>query len=76
MRVLVLGETYLSDCGVQICTANELIARRANLYRSLYPECNMICGDITNPDIFDSVIKSASGADFMKFSLCAEDELC
>lgn len=54
-----IGETFLKDCGIDILTANELIERRANLYRVLYPDCNMICGDISSKEVFDSVIKSA-----------------
>lgn len=60
-----IGETYLNECGIEICTANEIIKRRANLYRSLYPKCNMVCGDITNKEIFNSVITSAKGVDFI-----------
>lgn len=60
-----IGETYLEECGILIKTANELIERRANLYRSLYPNCNMICGDITNKQIFDEIVKSAKGSEFL-----------
>lgn len=60
-----IGETYLNRCGVQIRTANELIERRANLYRHLYPECNMICGDITKEEVFQEIIASAKGSEFL-----------
>lgn len=60
-----VGETYLSDAGVDIIVANELIPKRAELYRSLYPSCKMICGDITNEGIFSEIIKSAKGVQFM-----------
>lgn len=60
-----IGETYLAQCGIEICTANELIKKRADLYKSLYPNCNMICGDFTKPNIFNSVMKSAKGSDFL-----------
>ena len=60
-----IGETYLSECGIHIKTANELIEKRANLYKALYPDCDMICGDITDETIFSKVIKSAKGAEFM-----------
>ena len=36
--------TYLSRIGVDIVVANEIIPKRAELYRILYPNCNMICG--------------------------------
>lgn len=54
-----IAETYLSDVGINITVANELLPQRAKFYQHLYPECNMICGDITDKEIFDSVIKEA-----------------
>lgn len=60
-----VGETYLADCGVDIVVANELVEKRANLYRALYPECNMICGDITDPNVFSSILKAANGIEFL-----------
>lgn len=58
-----IGETYLSRCGIEIVVANEIIEKRATLYRSLYPKCNMICGDITNNSVFEEIIRSASEND-------------
>ena len=60
-----IGETYLKQCGIDIETANELIEKRANLYKALYPECNMICGDINDEAVFSSIVKSAKNAEFM-----------
>ena len=60
-----IGETYLAECGIDIVVANEILPKRANLYRSIFPSCNMICGDITNKEIFNSVITSAKGVDFI-----------
>ena len=60
-----IGETYLDECGINIKTANELIEKRANLYRALYPGCNMISGDITDEAVFSKIIESAKGAEFM-----------
>lgn len=60
-----IGETYLKDCNISIETANELIKKRADLYHHLYPECNMICGDITEKNVFEEIIKSAQGIDFL-----------
>lgn len=54
-----IAETYLSDVGINITVANELLPQRAKFYQHLYPECNMICGDITDKEIFDSVIKES-----------------
>lgn len=54
-----IAETYLRDVGINIVVANELLPERARFYRHLYPECNMIQGDITNHEIFDEVIAEA-----------------
>ena len=51
-----LGETYFSDKGVNICVSNELIEKRAKFYSHLYPEAEMVCGDITDPEIFNHLI--------------------
>ena len=52
-----LGETYFSEKGVNICVANELIEKRAKFYSHLYPESEMVCGDITDPEIFNQLIE-------------------
>lgn len=60
-----IGETYLSEVGVDIIVANELIEKRANLHSKLFPNCNTICGDITNKEIFSKIIKASKGVDFI-----------
>lgn len=54
-----IGETFLEEVGVNIIVANELIEKRANFYKHLYPNSNMILGDITNEFIFDKVVNYA-----------------
>ncbi len=41
-----IAETYYRDIGIDIIVANELIPRRANLYKKLYPTAQMIQGSI------------------------------
>ena len=60
-----VGETYLDEVGVNIVVANELIEKRAKLHNLLYPNCECICGDITNSQIYDEVINKAKGIDFL-----------
>ena len=60
-----VGEAFLSQIGVDIVVANELIPRRAKLHSDLYPECKTICGDITNPNIFNEIINSSKEIDFL-----------
>lgn len=42
-----VAEAYLDKIGVEVVLANELIKRRADLYSEIYPNTDMICGDIT-----------------------------
>ena len=56
-----IGETFFEECGVDIIVANELIEKRANLYKAISPKTKVICGDITNKEIFNSIIESAGG---------------
>ena len=65
MKVLSLfanigvAEAYLSEIGVDVVLANELLERRADLYSRIYPKAKMICGDITSPDIYSQVLDTA-----------------
>ncbi len=54
-----IGETYLQDIGIDIVVANELLEKRANLYQEIYPHSTMICGDITNTNIFQKIIENS-----------------
>lgn len=52
-----IAELYLKDIGIDIKVASELISRRCDLHKYLYPECEMIQGDITKEEIFNKVNK-------------------
>mgnify|MGYP003291762265 CR=1 FL=1 len=54
-----IAETYLKDCGIEMVCACELLQRRAELHKWLYPDCEMVCGDITNESIYNKVKKEA-----------------
>ena len=54
-----IAETYLKDVGINIVVANELLPERAKFYTHLYPECEMIQGDISDSNIFNSVINKS-----------------
>lgn len=62
-----IAETYLKDVGVNINVANELLHERAEFYRHLYPECNMICGDIRENAVFEEIAQEArnKGVEFI-----------
>lgn len=54
-----IAETYLHEVGVDIVVANEWLPERARFYQDVYPDCNMICGDIQDPEVFEKVRKEA-----------------
>ena len=54
-----IGEFYLNEIDINVKVANELLENRANIYKKLYPNSNMICGDITNPKTYKKIIKAA-----------------
>lgn len=53
-----IGEAYLKSLGFNVIAANELEPRRADIYRQIYPETDMICGDITNKDVYSSIVSA------------------
>ena len=54
-----IGETYFKEAGIDILVANELIKQRADLYKAISPETNVICGDITNDAIFEKIVDAS-----------------
>lgn len=54
-----VAEAYLESIGVNVVIANEFIERRANLYSKIYPNCHMICGDITDSLVFEQIVSES-----------------
>ena len=54
-----IAETYIHNHGINIVVANELLENRAAFHKENHPQCNMIQGDITNPDIYKKVLTEA-----------------
>ena len=54
-----IAETYLSEVGIDIVVANEVLEERARFYQDVYPKCNMICGDILNSAVFERVYEES-----------------
>lgn len=52
-----VAETYLKELGINIVVANELEPKRAEFYSHLYPETEMIIGDITDKKISNRIIE-------------------
>lgn len=53
-----IGETYFKDVGIDIKVANELLEKRADLYRAINPETTVVCGDITKDEVFSKILAS------------------
>lgn len=51
-----IDEIFFKNQDVNICVSNELIENRAKFYSHLYPDVDMVCGDITDSDVFDKLI--------------------
>ena len=60
-----IGETYLNDLDMEIVTANELVPKRAELYKKIYSHTNMICGDISDEKTFKKIIDNSKNIDFI-----------
>lgn len=54
-----VAETYLSEIELDVVVANELEPDRAKFYSHLYPNCDMVCGDITETEVFEKIITKA-----------------
>jgi DNA (cytosine-5)-methyltransferase 1 len=57
-----IAEALFSEIGVEIKVANEIDEKRVKFYSEVYPETNMICGDITDEKIFKKIINESKKA--------------
>lgn len=55
-----IGELRLPRDQFDFILANELLEERANCYQFFYPQTTMICGDITEPVVKQSIISIAN----------------
>jgi len=51
-----IGETYLDNHNIHIKVANELLKDRCDFYKHLYPDSNIVCGDIRHTDVYQNII--------------------
>ena len=51
-----VAEAMFKNIGVDIVLANELIEKRAQFYQEVYPDTEMICGDITEGNTRDKIV--------------------
>ena len=57
-----IAEACLKEIGIHVAVANEFISKRAELYQKIYPKAKMICGDITDENIYNQVLSAAKAA--------------
>ena len=55
-----IGELFFDQIGLEIVCANELIPKRASVYKHFYPSVDMIVGDIRSPEIKDKILSYVS----------------
>ncbi|MBP3631127.1 MAG: DNA cytosine methyltransferase [Clostridia bacterium] len=62
-----VAEAYFNEIGVDIVLANELLKERAAFYSAVYPNTEMVCGDITDEALREGLIQKAKdkGVDFI-----------
>ncbi len=56
-----IGEAYLKSIGFNVIVANELEPKRANIYKQIYPDTEVVCGDIRERKVIDEIIKLSAG---------------
>jgi DNA (cytosine-5)-methyltransferase 1 len=54
-----IAETYFYKTNIDIVVANELLEERARFYKEMYPNTNVIVGDINNEKIYFEILKNA-----------------
>ena len=58
-----VAEAYLHELrNVKVVVANELLKRRADLYQKIYPETDMVCGDITSETVYQQILQKCQRA--------------
>ena len=55
-----VGETYLNEIGIDVVCGAELLDKRAKLFKHLYPESNVITGDIGEKEVKDKISRFIS----------------
>lgn len=53
-----VAECYLKDIGINVITASDIDPDRCKVYKYFYPDTKVICGDISDEKIKESIKKS------------------
>lgn len=62
-----IDETYFGLHNINMVLGNELLQERCEFYKSLYPDNEIICGDITDENVFNTMVSKykEKGCDFL-----------
>lgn len=62
-----VAEAYFQGIGIDVVLANELVPERAAFYSAVYPNTEMVCGDIIDDKVRDTIVEKAidKGVDFI-----------
>lgn len=52
-----IDELYFKEYGINIVLSNELISKRCQFYNYIYPNVEVVCGDITEQHIFLKLVE-------------------
>jgi DNA (cytosine-5)-methyltransferase 1 len=58
-----VAEAHFAEIGINMKLANEINEKRAKFYQDVYPETEMICGDITSPEIMAEIVLKSINED-------------
>ncbi|MCY8938860.1 DNA cytosine methyltransferase [Peribacillus frigoritolerans] len=58
-----VAEAYFSEIGINMKLANEIDEKRAKFYQDVYPDTEMICGDITSPEVLSEIVLKSINED-------------
>ena len=58
-----IAEAYFEELGIEVKIANEIDEQRARFYNDVYPNVEMICGDITDETVFNRIITESKKED-------------
>lgn len=58
-----VAEACLHELNNVNVVANELLQKRADLYKAIYPESEMICGDITDEHVYQLIFQACKRVD-------------
>ncbi len=55
------GEVLLKNFGINVVCANEMLSDRCELYKDLHPDTEVVCGDISDSNIQNSIFDYTEG---------------